>query len=133
MRLLGVLAGLAVLLLCAGCTQSTAVKTCRADVQQFENDNASYEAEYDTQFGATTVGQLSINDLLARDNEMADCMQADPHNRARYRAVFYRDSSIEGERYLKYMLDTHQLQDFAAWEQGQQATQLASYRAGEKQ
>jgi hypothetical protein len=133
MRVLGVLAGLAVLMLCTGCTQSTAAKTCRADAQRFADENASFEAEYDTQFGATTVGQLSINDFLDRDKELMDCIQTDPHNQAQYRAVLYRNGFIEGNRFSKFMLDTQQLQDFAAWERGQQATQLANYRIEENQ
>jgi hypothetical protein len=63
--------------------------------------------------------------------ELTDCIQTDPHNKAQYRAVFYRNGCIEGDRFLRYMLDTQQLQDFAAWEKSQQATQLASYRTGE--
>jgi hypothetical protein len=135
MRLLTALAGvaLAVLVLCTvGCTQSSAVRTCRADAQQFENDNASYEAEYDSLLGATKVGQLTTSDLLGRDQELIQCMQTDPHNKAQYKAVLYRNGFIEGERVQKFLMASEQMHDFGIWEQTQQATTLASYRAAEK-
>jgi hypothetical protein len=53
-----------------GRSRTNAVKLCRADAQRFAAENASFEAEYDTQFGATAVGQLSMNRLLDRDKEI---------------------------------------------------------------
>ncbi len=131
MRILLALVGLAALLLCAGCTHTSAVSTCRGDAQRFVDQNASYEAEYDSQFGATTVRQLSTSDLLDRDKELMQCIGTDGRNEKLYRAVLYRDGFIEGNRFFKYMLDTQQLPDFATWERNQQATQLASYRQKE--
>jgi hypothetical protein len=128
MRILLAFAGM---LLCAGCTHTSAVSTCRADAQRFVDENASYDAEYDSQFGATTVGQLSTSNLLDRDTELIQCMETDPRNEKLYRAVLYRNGSIEGNRFFKYVLDTQQLPDFATWEGNEQATQLASYREKE--
>ena len=133
MRSLIALAGLAVLLLGTGCGSTEAVKQCRADAQRFADENASFEAEYDSQFGATKVGQLSTGDLLGRDQELMGCIQADPHNGAQYRAVLYRNGFIEGGRFQKFLLDSEQMSDFGQWEANQQATQLASYRTGENQ
>jgi hypothetical protein len=124
----------AVLVLAAGAlfgmgrTATSAVKTCRADAQGFAEENASFQAEYDRMFGATTLGQRPISELLDRDKELMGCIETDPKHDAEYRAVLYRNGFIEGNRFFKYMLDTKQLQDFAQWERGQQATQLAKYR-----
>jgi hypothetical protein len=71
--------------------------------------------------------------ICSSDQELMGCIRTDPRNKAQYRAVLHRSGFIEGDRFFKYMLDTQQLQDFAAWEKGQQATQLASYRTGENQ
>jgi hypothetical protein len=108
-------------------TQTSPVKLCRADAQRFADENASFDAEYDTQFGATAVGQLSMNSLLDRDKELIDCLRADPGNREQYRAVLYRNGFIEGDRFFRFVLDTKQLEDFSQWERGQQAVQLAKY------
>lgn len=99
--------------------------------QRFVDENASYDAEYDSQFGATTVGQLSTSDLLDRDTELIQCMETDSRNEKLYRAVLYRNGSIEGNRFFTYVLDTQQVPDFATWEGNEQATQLASYREKE--
>ena len=111
MRILLAFAGM---LLCAGCTHTSAVSTCRADAQRFVDENESYDAEYDAQFGATTVGQLSTSDLLDRDTELMQCIGTDRRDERLYRAVLYRDGFIEGNRFFKYMLDTQQLPDFVA-------------------
>jgi hypothetical protein len=110
------LVGLAALLLCAGCTHTSAVRTCRQDAQRFVDQNASYEAEYDSRFGAATVGKLSTSGLLDRDTELMQCIETDPRNEKVYRAVLYRDGFIEGNRFFKYMRDTQQLPAFATWE-----------------
>jgi hypothetical protein len=110
-----------------GRSRTNAVKLCRADAQRFAAENASFDAEYDAQFGATAVGQLSMNSLLDRDKELIDCLRADPGNREQYRAVLYRNGFIEGNRFFRFVLDTKQLEDFAQWERGQQAVQLAKY------
>jgi hypothetical protein len=109
-------------------TQSSAVKVCRADARRFAQENASYEAEYDSLYGATMLAQRPITELLARDQELMDCIGTDPSNRDEYKAVLYRIGFIEGGRFLKFMLDTHQMQDFADYERGQQEYQLAKYR-----
>jgi hypothetical protein len=115
-----------------GRTESNAVRTCRADVQRFAQENASYEAEFDTLYGATTLGQRSISELMDRDSRLLDCMSTDASNQEQYKAVLYRSGFIEGNRFQKYLLDTQQMQDFAQWEKNQQATQLASYRTEQR-
>jgi len=52
--------------------ESSAVKVCRADAQRFAEENASYAAEYDSLYGATTLGQHSISDLLDRERKIID-------------------------------------------------------------
>jgi hypothetical protein len=111
-----------------GRAHTSAVKTCRADARLFAEENASYQAEYDGLFGATTLAQRSTRDLLDRDKELMDCMGTEPSHAEQYRAVVYQNSLTEGNRYLAYMIDTKQLQDFAQWERGQQSTQLAACR-----
>ena len=131
MRTILALMGLSALLFCTACTHTSAVNACRADAQRFVDENASYNAECDSQFGATTVGQLSTSGFLDRDTELIQCIETDPRNERLYRAVLYRDGFIEGGRFFKYMLDTQQLSDFATWERNQQATQLANHREKE--
>jgi hypothetical protein len=77
MRTILALMGLSALLFCTGCTHTSAVSTCRADPQRFVDENESYDAEYDSQFGATTVGQLSTRELLDRDEELIQCIGTD--------------------------------------------------------
>jgi|SRR5580704_598298 hypothetical protein len=114
-----------------GRTQSSAVKTCRADARRFAQENASYEAEYDSLYGATTLGQRSISDFLDRDSRLMEWMSTDSGNRKEYKAVLYRDGFIQNNRVMKYLGDTQQMRDFAQWEKTQQATQLANYRSQE--
>jgi hypothetical protein len=115
-----------------GRTQSSAVRACRADSQRFAEENASFQAEYDSLYGATTVGQRSISDFLDRDGRLIECMSTDSGNQAEYKAVLYRDGFIENNRVMKYLGDTQQMRDFAKWEKTQQATQLASYRTEQR-
>ncbi len=129
--LIAVVALGAAALLTMGRIQSSAVRACRADAQRFAQENASYEAEYDSLFGATTLGQRSISEMLDRDNRLMECMSTDSGNKEQYRTVLYRNGFIEGMRFQRFMLDTQQMQDFAQWERNQQAAQLASYRKDE--
>lgn len=121
------------MLLATGRSQSSGIKLCRADVQRFARENASYEAEYDSLYGATTLAQRPTSELLDRDKELMGCIETDPGNREQYKAVLYRDGFIQGNRFFAYMLDTKQLQDFAQWEKDQQAKQLATHGKGENQ
>jgi hypothetical protein len=116
-----------------GRTQSSAVRACRADAQRFAEENASYQAEYDSLYGATTLGQRSISDFLDRDGRLIECMSTDSGNQEEYKAVLYRDGFIENNRVMKNLGDTQQMRDFASWEKRQQETQLASYRSQEQQ
>jgi hypothetical protein len=108
--------------------QSTAVKVCRADAQKFSEENASYHAEYDTLYGATTLAQRQIKELFDRDKELTSCLQTDPGKSEMYIALIREDGDIEGMRYLKFLLDTNQTQDFAEYERRQQAIELEKYR-----
>lgn len=114
-------------------TESSAVKVCRADAQRFAQENASYEAEYDSLYGATTLAQRPMSELLDHDKELMGCIETDPGHKEQYKAVLYRDGFIQGNRFFAYMLDTKQLQDFARWEKNQQAIQLSRNRKGESQ
>jgi hypothetical protein len=116
-----------------GRTQSNAVKSCRADARGFAQGNASYEAEFDSLYRATTLAQRPIGELLDRDNRLMQCMITDSGNKEEYKAVLYRDGFIKGNRFQEYIADKQQLQDFAQWEKNQQAAQLASYRKEEQQ
>lgn len=119
-------------LLLTGRTQSNAVKTCRADVRRFGQENASYEAEYDSLYGATTLAQRPISELMDRDSRLMECMSTDSGNQGEYKAVLYRSGFIQANRFQKYLLDTEQMRAFGQWEKDQQATQLASYRTADQ-
>jgi len=110
-----------------GRTKSNAVKVCRADAQRFGEENASYEAEYDSLYGATTLVQRPIRELLDRDDELMSCIATDPSQSEQYKAVLYRKGFVEGNRFFAYMLDKKEFEDFRDWERGQQQTQLAKY------
>jgi hypothetical protein len=119
-------------LLLAGRTQSSAVKACRADARRFAQESLSYEAEYDSLYGATTLAQRPIGELMDRDSRLMECMSTDSGNQPEYKAVLYRSGFIQANRFLKYMTDTQQLRDFAQWEKRQQQVQLAGYRTAEQ-
>jgi type II secretory pathway pseudopilin PulG len=119
----------AAVLLWKGRAQTNAAKTCRADARRFAEENASYEAKFDSLFGVTTLSRRSTSDLLDRDDLLMDCMTRDPGNREQYRALLYRNGFIQANRYFKYLLDTKQLQYFAQYERGQQAAQISNYHA----
>jgi hypothetical protein len=116
-----------------GRSQSGAVKVCRADAQRFDQEAASYQAEYDSLYGATTLAQRPMSELLDRDKELMGYIETDPSHGEQYKTVLYRDGFIQGNRFFAYMLDTKQLQDFAKRERDQQTAQLASYRKRENQ
>jgi hypothetical protein len=122
--LLAVLVVGAGLLLAMGRTESAAVKTCRADAQRFTDETAGYQAEFDSLYGATTLGQRSISELINRDQELVRCVQTDPSHREEYLTIIHRNGDIEGMRYFKFLLDTDQMQDYEAYERGQQASAL---------
>jgi hypothetical protein len=111
------------LLLAFGRPESEAVRVCRADAQKFAEETASYEAEFDSLYGATTLGQRSISDLLDRDKELVNCVKTDPRKSEQYKTLIHRDGDIEGMRYLRFLLDTNRMQDFAQFERNQQALQ----------
>jgi hypothetical protein len=112
--------------------ESDAVKTCRADAQAFSEEIASYDAEFDSFFGATTLAQRSTSNLSDRDEEIIGCVSTDPANGDEYRLLLYRNESVEANRFLRFVLDTKQAGDFAEWERGQQAAQLARYHRPEQ-
>ena len=122
-----VLACLAVLITLAYWPESAEVRTCRAGARAFERENASYDSEYDSLYGATTLAQRSMSDLLDRDKELIGCLSTDRVNRDKYRAVLYRNEAIESDRLMRFVLDTKQADNFGQWERGQQAAQLAQY------
>jgi hypothetical protein len=86
--------------LVVGRPESSAVKLCRADAQKFAEENASYEAEYDSLYGATTLAQRPIRELLDRDDELMSCIANDPHHAEQYKAVLYRKRFYRGQQVL---------------------------------
>lgn len=115
------------LLFAFGRPESSAVKVCRADAQQYAEEISSYESEYDSLFGATALGQRSISDLIDRNEELLTCMKTDSDHSEQYKNLIYRYGIVEGTRYLKFLLDTNQMQDFAQFERNEQAAELAKY------
>lgn len=71
------------LLLAFGRPESSAARVCRADAQRFAEETADYDAEYDSLYGATTLGQRSISELLDRDKELITCLETDPRHSER--------------------------------------------------
>ena len=127
MRILG-LAGLAVLLLGTGCSQTSAVKTCREDLRNFTEETDAYDAEYSTLYGPAVISQRPIEELMHREQMLSACMSTDSSNSEQYKSELYRLGFIESSRFLKYVVDTQQEQKFGAWEKKEQAAELASRR-----
>jgi hypothetical protein len=115
------------LLLAMGRTQSNAVKLCRADAQRFAQENASYEVEYDALYGATTLAQRPMSELLDRNKELMGCIEADPSHRGNTRPCSIGTALSRAIGFLPTCLTTKRLQDFAKWEREQRAFQLAKY------
>jgi hypothetical protein len=132
MKVLGVLTSIAALLLCLGCGQTGAVKQCRSDLQTITQELDSYNSEYTTLYGPTALAQSPIEDVVSREEKLSVCyLNTDPSHGEQYKAQLYRLSFVASSRLMKFIADTQQRENFAAWEKSQQAT-LASYRPVEK-
>lgn len=105
-----------------GCTRKNTSNKCLADARQFISEVYEHRSAVDDsgQFG-TALGQLPTTKLLDRDSEMISCIATDADHRAYYREVLDKDDSVKSERFLRYLLDTEQIQDFGRWEQQKQA------------
>jgi hypothetical protein len=88
MRILAVL-GLSALMFCTGCTRTTAVRQCRADLQKFTQEADSYDAEYSL-YGPTVVSQRSMNELMDQEQQLVGCMNTDSGNQEQYKAGLSR-------------------------------------------
>lgn len=133
MKVLGVLTSIAALLLCLGCGQTEAVKQCRSDLQTITQELDSYNSEYTTLYGPNALAQSPIEDVMSREEKLSVCyLDTDPSHKEQYKEQIYRLSFVASGRFTKFIGDTQQRENFAAWEKSQQTTSLASYRPAEK-
>jgi hypothetical protein len=113
-----------ILLVCAvtvGCTRPKQVTQCMLDADRIVDEVSEHRAVYGARGQyATPVGQRRTVDLLDRDGKMISCIASDPANRQHYREALDMDDTVKSDRFLQYLLDTRQMQDFGQWEQQQQ-------------
>jgi hypothetical protein len=114
---------MALLVLGTGCTRTSTAEKCLSDAREFisavnEHQNAHTDSG---QFG-TALGQVPTSELLDRDKEMISCIVHDPKHRADYQETLDKNDSVTSDRFLRFLLETKQMQDFTRWEQKQQAT-----------
>jgi len=104
------------LLLCLlglGCTRPKQITQCMMDADRIIDEVQEHRAVYGPsgQFG-TPLGQHSTSELFDRDKEMISCIANDPENRSHYRQALDMDDGVKSDRFLRYLLDTEQMQDF---------------------
>jgi hypothetical protein len=61
---------------------------------------------------------------------MISCIASDPANRTHYRAALDADDTVKSYRFLQYMLETEQMQNFGRWEE-QKRTEAVRMPAAE--
>jgi hypothetical protein len=113
-----------ILLICAvgvGCAHTTANK-CTVDANRIIDEVQEHRIVYGAagQF-ATPLGQRPTAQLFDRDQEMISCIASDPANRSHYRQAMDLDDSVKVGRFMQYMLETEQMQDFGHWESERQS------------
>jgi hypothetical protein len=52
---------------------------------------------------------------------MISCIANDPANRLHYRKALDMNDGVKSDRFLRYLLDTQQMQDFGRWESERQS------------
>jgi hypothetical protein len=104
-----------------GCTRPKQITQCMVDADRIISEVQEHRAVFGAagQY-ATPVGQRRTVDLLDRDGKMISCIASDPANRQHYREALDMDDTVKSDRFLQYLLDTRQMQDFGQWEQQQQ-------------
>jgi hypothetical protein len=111
-----------ILVLWTGCARTPVGEQCMADAERFIADVEKQRNTFDeTGMFGTALGQLSTRELLSRNEELVGCTASDPGHHALYREALDNNDSVESDRFLKYLNDTQQTQDFARWEQQRQA------------
>jgi hypothetical protein len=107
-----------------GCTRPPKqMSKCITDADQIISEVNEHRAAFGAsgQFG-TPIGQRPLGELLDRDQEMISCIASDPANRSHYRQALDMDDGVKSDRFLRYLLDTEQMQDFGRWEEQRQDT-----------
>jgi hypothetical protein len=115
-----------ILLVCGvgiGCTRAGTADKCKSDAREFISEVNEHQSSHTQsgQFG-TALGQFPTSELLDRDKEMISCIVSDPEHRAKYQEALDKNDSVTSDRFLRFLVETKQMQDFTRWEQKQQAT-----------
>jgi hypothetical protein len=118
-----------ILLVCAvtvGCTRTKPVSKCMTDADRIISEVNEHRIVYGPsgQF-ATPLGQRSISELFDRDQEMISCIANDPANRLHYRQALDMNDGVKSDRFLRYLLDTRQMQEFSRWEEQKQTAAVS--------
>jgi hypothetical protein len=121
-----------ILLVCAvtvGCTRSKPVSKCMTDADRIIDEVQEHRAVYGPsgQFG-TPLGQRSTSELLDRDEQMIACIASDPENRSHYRQALDMNDTVKSDRFLRFLLDTEQMQKFGEWERDKQTAVVLANR-----
>jgi hypothetical protein len=99
---------------------------CRADALLWKQELRSFcltnTRSGPSQF-ASTVGQMSVTELLTRETEMGQCSVVDESEGRLYDDVEDRIDDIVSARTVFYLEETKQVNQFSAWERTQQQRQ----------
>jgi hypothetical protein len=120
-----ILAVVALLMIGTGCTRTRPVSKCMSEADRIISEVQEHRGVYGAagQYG-TPLGQRRTFDLMDRDEEMISCIASDPANRLRYREALDADDTVKTYRFLQYMLETEQMQDFGRWEEQKQTAAM---------
>lgn len=116
-----ILALIALFVLGTGCTRTTSVSKCMTEADWIISEVQEHRGVYDAagQFG-TPLGQRPLAQLLDRDQEMISCIASDPANLPHYREALDLDDTVKTYRYMQFLNETEQMQDFGRWEHQKQ-------------
>src|ERR1700726_37620 len=118
-----ILALVVLLVIGTGCTRPKQITQCMVDADRIVDEVSEHRAVYGARGQyATPIGQRRTFDLMDRDEEMISCIANDPANRAHYREALDLDDTVKSDRFLRYLLDRKQMQDFGQWEAEKQKT-----------
>jgi hypothetical protein len=124
-----ILALVVLLVIGTGCTRPKQITQCMLDADRIISEVQEHRAVYGAsgQFG-TPLGQRPFAQLLDRDQEMISCIASDPANRSHYREALDLDDTVKTYRYMQFLNETEQMQNFGRWEHQKQleAVSIAS-------
>src|ERR1700741_1180859 len=105
-----------------GCTRPPKqISKCLLDADRIISEGQEHPAVYGAsgQY-APPLGQRPFAQLLDRDLEMISCIASDPANSPHYREALDLDDSVKTYRYMQFLNETEQMENFGRWEHQKQ-------------